>query len=205
MSKKLVVFLLAFVFSMSVFARDNGLYVGGGFGYSLGDQDEDDLQSLITGAGATGTVDVDDTGFGWKFFGGYDFNQYFGFEGGYVNPGQSDATFTLTAPAAATGKVTADLDGFTFNGTLSYPVNDQLAVFGKVGAFFWNADLSGTVSGIGTISMEDDGTDMMFGLGAKYNFSDTISFRGEWERFSDVSDSDVDLFSVSVQYNFDLP
>jgi OOP family OmpA-OmpF porin len=197
--------IFALLFSASVLAQDNGFYAGGSIGYANLDEDEAELQTLLTDAGLTGTVDVDDDGWGWKFFGGYNFNRYIGFEAEYLDLGDADADFSITAPVAATGTVSAEGDGFTLSGVLRYPVNEQIGVFGKVGAFFWNVEGAATITGLGNVSAEDDGTDVTFGLGGRYDLNDNITLRVEWERFVDVGGSDPDLFSFGIQYNFNLP
>jgi OOP family OmpA-OmpF porin len=204
MDKRLIGIIMTSVFSAGAMAQEPGFYVGGSLGYANLDQDEAEMQSILTNAGLTGTVDIDDEDLGWKFFGGYNFNQYFGAEIGYVNLGSVDTAFNVTAPAAATGSASVDVDGFTASGTLSYPINEQLDVFGKLGVLVWNADGSASVSGV-TVSADDDDTDVHFGIGGKYHHTENITFRAEWERAFDVGGSDLDLFSVGVQYNFNLP
>lgn len=204
MDKRLIGIIMTSVFSAGAMAQEPGFYVGGSLGYANLDQDEAEMQSILTGNGLTGTVDVDDEDLGWKFFGGYNFNKYFGAEIGYMNLGSVDAAFNVTAPVAATGSADIDVDGFMAAGTLSYPINEFVDVSGKVGVYLWNAD--GTVK-VSTVSMsaDDDDSDLLFGIGGKYHYTENITFRAEWERAFDVGDSDLDLFSVGVQYNFNLP
>ena len=48
--------------------------------------------------------------------------------------------------------------------------------------------------------IEDDGTDLMFGIGAQYMFTDQFGIVGEWEWY-DI-DNDVDLFSIGALIKF---
>ena len=47
----------------------------------------------------------------------------------------------------------------------------------------------------------DDGTDVVYGLGAAYNITQNLSVRGEWERY-DFDGDDVDLLSVGLAWAF---
>ncbi len=196
---------LPLIVSANLYAEDKGFYVGGSVGYSSIDTlSESDINSTLAAGGITATSSVDDNDIGWKFFGGYNFNQYFGVEVGYVDLGEADANINITAPVAATGNITAEGDGFLFAGVARYPIMNNMDVFGKVGGFVWNVDGTASVTSGGTtvaVNAEDDGTSIMFGFGAEYEFNNNVGIRAEWERY-DVSSDDVDLFSLGVEYDF---
>lgn len=156
-------------------------YLGAGMGRSSVDSSEDGIS-------------FDDTDTGWKFFGGYAFNENIAVEGAWVDIG--DFTDNVSVPALGVNKMSLDIDGFAVSGVGSLPVGDSAAVFGKLGIWSWNAD--GKVVGV---SADDSGTDVMFGVGGSYSFTDAISVRAEWERFKADSD-DADLLSVSGVFNF---
>ena len=59
----------------------------------------------------------------------------------------------------------------------------------------WDAEGGGAASG-----MDDDGTDLLYGLGAQYMFTDQFGIVGEWEWY-DI-DNDIDLFSIGALYKF---
>ncbi|MDH3314343.1 MAG: outer membrane beta-barrel protein [Gammaproteobacteria bacterium] len=159
---------------------DAGFYVGAGAGFT-----SIDLCGDPALAGAT-SCDDDDVGF--KVFGGFKFNQYFGAEIGYADLGE----VSVSGPG---GTATAEVDGFQFAAVGSYPI-EQFSLLGKVGFFAWDGEISTPIG-----SFDDDGTDFMFGLGGAFHFTPQFSVRGEWERF-DVDGDDVDMFSASIIYNF---
>ena len=99
---------------------------------------------------------------------------------------------TASAPGIS---LTAEADGFQFAAVGSYPI-EQFSLLGKVGLFMWDAEISTNLG-----SFDDDGTDIMFGVGGAFKFTPQLSVRGEWERF-DFDGDDVDLFSASIIYSF---
>lgn len=158
-----------------------GFYVGGGAGLTSVDLC-DDLRAL-------GATSCDDSDVGFKIFGGFKFNQYIAAELGYVDLGE--------VTAAASGvSVAAEADGFQIAVVGSYPI-DQFSLLGKVGLYAWDASFS---SNLGPVA-DEDGTDIMFGVGGAWQLAPQLSLRGEWERF-DFDGDDVDFFSASVIYNF---
>lgn len=191
--KVFVAFFLLTTVSISN-AQDtaNGFYVGVGVGHS----DQKDACDDISGS-------CDDTDTGWKIFAGYEFNQYLSLEGGYADLGESDAdTIVLGIPVSADAEIT----GFFLSGIASWPINDSFSVFGKLGAIYWDVETDADGGGI-SVSEDENGTDLMFGVGAQYDFTDNIGIRAEWERFNDVGDSDtgesdIDLISGSLVYRF---
>lgn len=162
-------------------AQGTGFYAGGSIGQTSVDVCDD-----LNGLGLT-SCDDKDTGF--KLFGGYNFNQNFGVEIGFVDLGE----ITATGPG---GTARLESDGFQAVAVGIIPINPQFGVFGKLGLFMWDV----TASGPGG-SLSDDGTDIMFGAGVAWRFTPQLSLRGEWERF-DFDGDDVDMLSVGLQFNF---
>jgi OmpA-OmpF porin, OOP family len=136
----------------------------------------------------SGITSCDDEDTGWKIFGGWEFNSNLAFEAAWVDFGEIDGSIDGL-------KVSAELDGLSLaaKGTLS--LNDQFGLFGKFGMIMWDLEGGGAASGI-----DDDGSDLLYGLGAEYIFTDQLSFVAEWEWY-DI-DEDVDFFSIGVLYKF---
>ena len=75
--------------------------------------------------------------------------------------------------------------------------------YAKAGWVSWDASLSiaGIDPGFGLGSLSEDGTDLMYGLGARFALGN-LHIRGEWEEF-DIEDSDrVYMFSLGVAWQF---
>ena len=68
-------------------------------------------------------------------------------------------------------------------------------IFAKAGAANWDGDVSGRISG------DDDGTDPVYGLGARFALG-SFQIRAEYEYFDiDVVDG-IDFISASLLYTF---
>ncbi len=161
--------------------RNRGWYVG----FSLGFADDKGL-------------DDDDTGV--KIFGGYRFNRYVALEAATVSLGDD------------LGPIDVVKDGISVQAVAIWPVRDKLGLFAKVGFFDWEERAASgefecsSFSG-GFICFEDedkidDGTGAAYGLGLDYHLGKRWSLRGEWERFVDVGEGDVDLISFGSLYRF---
>lgn len=156
-------------------------YIGAGAGITASD-----LCNGIAGPG----VNCDDEDTGLKLFGGYKFTPNFAAEAAWIDLGEVSAS-------GFGGTATAEADGFQIAAVGMIPINPQWSIFGKLGAFMWDATVT-TSSGF---SVGDDGTDIMLGFGGMWNITPKIGLRAEWERF-DVDSEDVDFLSVGVQFNF---
>ena len=143
------------------------------------------------GIGSADMEGVDDSSI--KIFGGYRQDNV-GFEAAYHDLGkQEESGGGLTASIEATG---IELSGAGY-----MPVNPTFELFGKIGVFLWDADLSLT----GWPSASTDGTDIIFGLGAQFTPSNNTSIRLEFQTVSldfEGVDMDTDVISVGVAFNF---
>jgi OOP family OmpA-OmpF porin len=176
-----------------------GFYLG----VSVGQTQVDDV--------CDGVTSCDDTDTGFKIFGGYQFNQYFGVEGGYVDLGKASATGSGADPLLGTFSGTAELEtwGAFASAVATIPIGQYFGIFGKVGGAYTDSEatLTGTSStlGAGTVSASDEGFNLTYGVGAKINVSQGLSIRVEWERFQEVGgdfEVDVDLISAGISYKF---
>ncbi len=139
-----------------------------------------------------------------------DNNLYFGISAGTTDPDVGDEDtgykFMLGYRAAPWIDVEAafidmgdfgplEVVGFQAAGLAKYPLGD-LEIFGKAGIFAWDT------SGDDLAFFDDTGVDPLFGLGASYRFSEEFSVRAEFERFYEVDDVDIDMYSIGVTYDF---
>jgi len=157
-----------------------GGYIGAGAGITTVDVCDD-----ISFPGVT--CDDEDTGL--KIFGGFKANENFAIEALWADLGEVSAT----GPG---GTASISVDGFGIAAVGIIPLGERFGIFGKVGAFMWDASGGGAASGVG-----DDGTDLMFGAGVSWNLTNHFGLRAEWERF-DIDGDDVDFLSVGAQFNF---
>ena len=179
---------LSFCFSGSVMAADHGFYVGGSAGttkWNIGPND------ILT----TGSINNNDTGY--KIFGGYDFTKNWGVELGYADLGKYEFRGTYSGVSVQGDvKITA----YTLAGVGTFPITDDLAAYAKLGIYSWDAKASASSGSINN-SATGTGSNALYGLGMKFNFTERFSVRGEWERFHDSSNP-IDLISIGVAYHF---
>ncbi len=169
-------------------AADNGFYAGGSAGTTKWNIGPSDILS-------TGSIENNNTGY--KIFGGYDFNKTWGVEFGYLDLGKYSFKGTYGGSSVRGDiKITA----WDVMAVGNFNVTDDIALFAKLGIYAWDAKASASNGSINN-SATGTGSNAMFGLGMKYNFTDHFSFRGEWERFHDSSNP-IDLLSVGVAYKF---
>lgn len=171
-------------------ASAQGFYIGG----SIGQSDADDgnaIPDLIT----SGTVDGSDTGF--KFFGGFQFNQNLGLELAYVDLGEATYSGNFLGAPVTGGSV--ETTGFNVSAVGTVPVNPSFSLFGKVGFFMWEAKARDITAGAPFSGSEDD-VDLSFGFGAAYHLNKNFSVRAEWEQFEAVDS--ISLLSIGVAYKF---
>ena len=164
----------------------------------------DDFSDLQDGSITSASLDDSDTSFSLTL--GYKINPNFAIEGGYIDLGEltvnavSDGTGFLYAPGPVTVKIEAD--GLFFDAKGILPLNEKFSLYGKFGLLMW--DEKGTLSDVtGSISADDDGTDIFFGVGASFNLTEKIALNGDFSRYQVDEDSvDVDVLSIGIQFGF---
>ncbi len=189
-------------------AQDSGWYLGANVGQAKSKIDDAQITNSLLGAGLSTTTMSDrdhDTGF--KVFGGYQFNRYFAFEGGYFNLGK----FGFTSNTLPLGTLNGDLkvDGFNFDAVLSLPFTQKFSGFLRAGVI--NADTKDTFSGTGAVLVMNPNpskreTNYKYGAGLQYDFTRSFGMRAEVERYR-INDAvggkgDVDLASIGVLFRF---
>ena len=191
LSQRLITLAVMTVSTVPTFAQ--GLYLGGSLGQAQADDACDDLDNV----GFVGSCDDDDTA--WKATVGYHFTPNWGLEAFYADFGTVDVNGNIGGAATSTE---ADLYGFGTAVVGTMPLTDQFSVFGKAGLLIdWDVDYSGSISSPSTsFDFDEDGSsDVMYGFGADYAFSDDLSIRAEWEHFDEI---EVDFFSAGFVYKF---
>lgn len=149
-----------------------GGYVGGAIGYTDFPSDFDNSVSFAAN-------------------GGYRVNDNFAIEAAYLYLGEGEDDI---APVWK-----AEVTGFNFSAVGIIPVNAQVDLFGKIGMFMWDVEVS--EEGFGKLG-SDDGTDLSLGFGAAFHVTQEFSVVAEFQRFTDVSDGDLNNFSVGARLNF---
>lgn len=207
-SVKISFIALAIAGSSFAFADDTGWYVGANVGQSRARIDDARINRSLLGSGfSSATITDDDRDVGYKIFGGYQMNRYLAVEGGYFDLGKFG--FAATTVPAGTLNGEAKIRGLNLDLVGTLPITDKFSAFGRVGVNY--ADVRDRFSGTGAVLTADSNpskrdANYKLGLGLEYDFTDSLSMRGEVERYR-INDAvgnkgDVDLFSLGLIYRF---
>ena len=146
----------------------------------------------------------DDRDAGYKFSAGYQFSANWRAELSYLDFSKpSLSTNVFGQPIKLDGKGR----GLQLTGTGTLPLTQKIGLYGKLGALYSNLD-SGCATNYLTCTSADRGADLSLGVGVRYDFTKTVSVRGEWERFHKfgvrdfTGQGDVDIFSVGMGFRF---
>jgi OOP family OmpA-OmpF porin len=185
---QLKIYLLSALFLSILFLSplqaDNKFYLGASIGENYIEQD-----NVFLGE------DFDDSDTGYKVFGGYQFHRNFAVEANYTEFGDTEDTIF-----GFDTEVEFETYGISLVGIA--PITGRFDLFGKLGAAYWDAKVK--VLGL---SDSENGTDLSYGLGARFNFNEKVSVRGEYE-VVDANESDLldrsDFLSMGIEFNFQL-
>jgi OOP family OmpA-OmpF porin len=174
-------------FAQATKPADAGFYIGGSVGEASGD------------CNATAQTSCDDKDTAWKIFGGYQLNRNFAVELGYSDLGEVSSSGPFGT------KVESTLWDLVAVGSL--PLGNNFSLYGKLGAYRAEAELSSNVG----VSGDKKTTDLTYGLGARYDFTRNLAVRAEWQRYQGIEvpntvltsgDSDADVLNIGVLWKF---
>jgi OmpA-OmpF porin, OOP family len=199
---------LALTLSPTAFADDAGWYAGFNAGQSRAKIDDSRIaDGLLDDSLTTTSIGNDDRHFGFKAFGGYEFNRYFALEAGYFNLGR----FGFTADTLPAGSLRGEikLQGANFDAVGSVPIGEKFSLFARAGLNY--ADSKDSFSGTGAVAVINPSprkwaANYKFGFGAEYDFNRFVGMRLEGERYR-VDDAvgnkgDIDLYSAGLVFKF---
>jgi OOP family OmpA-OmpF porin len=185
MRKKILAVLL---FSPCVFAQnssplDHSWYVGGNVGWSSFHADSHFAKGNSDALGTAGFL-------------GYQFSPWFSAETGYNLLGSEDGAKNRSA----------DIMGWQLSGKFSYPINQQINVYTRLGGMLYRNDISDDRDNSGESS---DGVAPLVTVGAEYYLGGHWTTRLEYQWLSGLggheSDPDNGYLSVGVTYHFMQP
>ncbi len=188
---------------------EKGWYAGVFGGLSKGDVDDSALP--ITGSTAS-ALSKDDTTSVLGVAIGYDFSSRWALEGGYTINGKGSARRISTA--GTVGSLGADVEGTAFYlaGIGKLRLDNKAYLFGKLGVArtTTEANLSSTGFAIPAgvpINRKRTESNLLWGLGAGYDFTRKIGLRLDYTRTENVGDAStgegsVNAFTVAVKFRF---
>lgn len=172
-------------------SHGQGPYVGSGIHLRRYDLSQPGAQS---GDAATGHS------LSGKVFAGYDFNDTWAIEGGYVDLGEQ--TYSYALDGAAGRLSTRGRIGF---GAVkaSMPLNEKFGLFGKLGLDRHRFEVAGS-GAASSLARKKSSTAVYLGLGVQYKISKKLAATLELERFGAEKRPGGDLtgLSLSLKYGF---
>ncbi len=192
-------------------AAITGTYVGGGLGYSMLDTPD---HNIVTGPDATVLSQSHDrNGWGERAFVGYNFNEYFGLEGGYAHYNQ--AHYKLSAPGFASGSVDYSFQDINLVGKAYLPVYDTgVNVYALGGGAYVRNKVDGSYNALGVQGGGSKTTYKVrptYGVGVSYDIPQTqFTTNLEFSRIqgtgnvahSDSAIPSANLVTLNLGYNF---
>lgn len=182
---------------------DTGFYVLGGAGQVTNNGDQSTLDNALISVGAVGFSSTLSNPTVYKLQVGYQIMKYFAVEGGYL--GSNNETYTAVGGNLA-GPVTASarINGENLTAVGILPIANQFSLLGKLGVS--DIRVSGTVVGPGgAASVSGSKTDVTYGVGAKYDFTNGIFVRADVDSYSignSSSSSRSTVWMIDLGYKF---
>ena len=184
------------------------------------DLDSQFTQRLPFGNLVSVTARNSSNGTAYRLSGGYQFNEYWGLELGYVDLGEGDVSQsdTIHVPGPTDlGLVEPRSDVLSFkvqawslSGTASYPLTDDLSFFARLGAIQYQAteDLNFMLFN-STSSVEDtaSGSQITLGIGVDYSLTSTWALRLGLDEYRHIGNTatgqgDIRLLSLGILRRF---
>lgn len=139
-----------------------------------------------------GTSDYDTPTFddpnGYSLFGGYQQTDNLSFELSYTDFGDSkDSVPPVWTLDATTVGISA---------RYQFPVSETFKLSVRLGLHMWDASVS--EDGFGELG-SDDGTDLFYGIGAAYSFTEKFSLGLEHNSY-DTEDADISLTALRLEF-----
>lgn len=181
-------------------------YVGVSGGRAQANVDKPQIAAAVTSAGVAHTItNSDERRTGYKVFGGYQMNRYFGVEAGYFNLGKYTFESTTVPVGSLNGQL--QVEGLNLDLVGTAPLGNNFALIGRIGV--QNAKTRGTFVGTGAALVADPTpsrreTNYKAGLGLQYDVSSNLQLRGEAEYYrintAVGGKTGVNLFSLSLVF-----
>ncbi len=169
---------------------DSALYFGLGLG--LGDTSWSNVESDAN------IKDIDDVGFAFRLYGGYQFNKYFSAELGYAHWAETDVKYYV---ASETNIKTYALD---LSGKMTVPVAMGFGVYAKLGGAYLHSSSTANGDSTGTFNV-------LYGAGVSYDIMPNLVADASWTRYNGHAklsansyQPDADLYLLGFTYKFPM-
>ena len=132
-----------------------------------------------------------------KVFGGYEFNPMWAAEAGYTD--FRDSHFNYSA-AGVNGRGTSKGYGYYVAGKATAPINDQFAVYGKLGVERSQRSLRD----VGAFNRSSSDTGVYASVGLQYTVTPQVALTAEYERYGKEKafGAKPDVWTLGARYSF---
>lgn len=189
MKTKIAVAVLMAMASGAAWSAETGVYFGASIGWSEVTSNTKYKESDSDGYVYSEKSDFSGSDFAYNIFLGYDFNKYVGVEVGYLDLGQPSDTYKYEDEGGTyKDKVDVSLHGMDLAVIARYPFADNFDVHGKLGVVWWTPRITDKYTEEGfdyweKTSIEQDATDLMYGVGIGYTFDEHLVLSADWQNF----------------------
>jgi hypothetical protein len=138
---------------------------------------------------------------GGLFF-GYDVTPYWGiFAATWWLASQDQPGITIDNVVYS--QVTRNVNGWSLEGTVTWPVAEKLKLTGRAGVFVWKAETyaSSSLFNSRTLSNES-GVSPTYGIGARFDLGQSWGLRMDYDAFENIDQSRIQMLTVGAYYRF---
>lgn len=126
---------------------------------------------------------------GKKLFAGYQINRFIAVEAAYTDFGNYSSSSIGSS---------SELDGIEASVLASYPIGSRFSVFGRLGYWKWDYEVSGTN---GAKISSKDGQGLVHGAGLDFKLNRRLKVRGSWDEYR-VNDGIANFINLNMMYTF---
>ncbi|EJL7978699.1 OmpA family protein [Vibrio cholerae] len=151
-------------------------------------------------------IDCDKDELGGGAFIGYQLMPWLSLEVGYDYFGKAKAVYPALNNPEAPSYYSAKVQGVEAGLKASYGLTDNVDIFGKGGALYWQVKKTG-LEGSQTLTSEEDDVSLMVGAGLAYRLTDSLKAQLEYQWFDNVGGretggSNVNFTTLGLVYSF---
>lgn len=187
MKKHLFTTLLLSTLALPVCAQ--GIYVFAGFERNKLEIDVGDFSATKS-----------DNGYGIGL--GYSLTNHFAIEVAYrdllsIDGGETSEDYEY--------RFNSELSALQASLVASYPLNEAVSVYGRLGVGKIEVDTSSYENDWGDITRESESeskTKALFGIGGRYAVTEQFGVRAEYSRFAEIEDTTISSLSLAIDYHF---
>ena len=182
-------------------------YAWADFGSASGSSSKSQLDSEFLAAGINATTtSLNNQRMSYQLGVGYQFNDSWSIEAGYVDLGEVE--MSLTATTTNINQLYADVarihplsaQGYLVTGQYQKQLSDSIDLVARLGFWSWNSKYV-TFNNVKVGGDSVSGSDLVMGLGASLKINENWKARLMWQRYA-IKSEDVDAISLGMVYQY---